>query len=50
MVSNKKMYIKESDELENKMKVKKATFCILSNFRAEISKFNLMLFTLDESY
>jgi hypothetical protein len=50
MTSNKNLAVKETENYENRKKVKKATFCIISNFRTEMCKFKLMLFALDNSY
>ena len=50
MTSNKNLVIKESENCDEQKKIKKATFCIISNFRTEICKFKLMLFALDDSY
>jgi len=39
-----------SEKNENERKIQKIKFCIISNFKGQVCKNNLILFTLDNSY
>lgn len=46
-METKTLEIQKIEENDEKKKIQKMRFCIISNFRSQICKNNLLLFTLD---